>query len=234
MALLVYLFLYWSISNLILRIICLTQDPKSATFAIMATIIACNNSLTTLAVFGTNLVMAMERAFRVYQKPIEDTRKWYILIAVVVLMACCTMIAIFSTSLSSDGFTPDRGLQALLWFIVTLVVIGSMYIGIIVAYIATYVQSKKLIRKTLTNPQHEEVRERMERSIFKSCTIMVATTLICYTPIIVFLLVKKFIEGGSHLVVLKQVFNVLVTMDAIACPLLVIYFNHKIRDCLFM
>ncbi|ORY40498.1 hypothetical protein BCR33DRAFT_367152 [Rhizoclosmatium globosum] len=220
---LVIFFVAWSAVNIGVGSAILAMNQTMLLMKIAAAL----NSIGAFCVFGLNMAVAVERFLVVRQA--SDKRIWFVLISVYVAVLVGLAVWVFATSPSSDCFQPDLPMQRTVFFGANFAAFVPMYLGVLGLYLATFVHSSRVVRQVLTNvPQKTVVRAELTRRLLISCLVMSSTMLILYTPFVVLMLSAAFMEH-ANLQIWMTVCNALITADAIATPLLVLYFNPRMR-----
>ncbi|KAI9328978.1 hypothetical protein BDR26DRAFT_873399 [Obelidium mucronatum] len=97
----------------------------------------------------------------------------------------------------------------------------------IVVYL--YASTYYFAARTLKNlpPDYDVVRLTMQRKLMMYCTLMSSSLLVCYIPIVIYLMVPKTVQENPWMTAISGEF---VAMDNIINPVLILYFVPRIRN----
>ncbi|KAJ3243997.1 hypothetical protein HDU78_011572 [Chytriomyces hyalinus] len=221
-SLLIYICLGWATVCITKYMTKLVEHP-----VVMYQIEALLGSVTMVAVFSVNWMLALERFHALKGSNAEQSKKFYGYIYSVAATLVAINIVVFGTSPSNDALRPAYPTQAYAWFV-------SMFLGFLVIvasvtylYATTYKHCSVRLRSASTLAQEAQLL-RIERRVMFNCIIMGCTLSFAYLPGVLDTGVRIF--GGKGSVVVEGLGYILVSMDLVVTPLLLAYFMPHVRS----
>ncbi|KAJ3266134.1 hypothetical protein HDU77_002621 [Chytriomyces hyalinus] len=221
-ALLIYICLGWASVCTTKYVTKLVEHP-----VVLYQIEALLGSVTMVAVFSVNWMLAVERYHALKGSTDAQSGRFYVYIYSVAAVLVAVNIVAFTTSPSEDALRPAYPVQAYMWFISMALGFAVIVSSVAYLYATTYQHCSIRLRSVSTMAQ-ESALLQIERRVMLNCIIMGCTLSVAYVPGVLDTGIRIF--GGSGSFAMEALGYILVSVELLVTPILLAYFMPKVRS----